>query len=312
MGRRLRALGIALLLGLTASGLGTSGCAGKQPIEAQAPKPKPRNADRLAVELAGAKLTSLLRMERLRGHALAPKLASLDEVRELLEGTGIDPVRDFERVFVASSGIHRDDKAVIVAEHKLSEDKLKLAIDALVARSQPSGGWIKDAAAPSARVSFRGHPRVIAAVAPSFVVVVPEAMAGELSRFEGTGGFPEQEGTATVITDVTDPAATLRVPHAPRVPETIKSARITIELSSDGGADVSADAQSASPEQAVEDARALTESIERATTVKVAFVRVRFFQPAPFTAEGDRLKSRLHLSAGEINTLLRFAPQWNR
>jgi len=137
-------------------------------------------------------------------------------------------------------------------------------------------------------------------------------MAGELRRFEGTGGFPEQEGTATVITDVTDPAATLRVPHAPRIPETIKSARIAIELSSDGGADVSADAQSASPEQAVEDARALTESIERATTVKVAFVRVRFFQPAPFTAEGDRLTSRMHLSAGEINTLLRFAPQLNR
>lgn len=309
MGCRLRAIGIALLLGLSAAGLGATGCAGKQPIQAQAPKPKPRNADRLAVELSGAKLTSMLRMERLRGHALAPKLAALDDVRELLEGTGVDPVRDFERVFVASSGIHHDDKAVIVAEHKLSEDKLKAAMDALVARSQPSGAWVKDAGVPAAKVTLRGYPRVIAAVAPSFVVVVPEALAGELRRFEGTGGFPEQDGTATVITDVIEPAVTLRAPHAPRIPDTIKSARIAIELSSDGGADVAADAQSASPEQAIEDARSLTEAIERATTVKVAFVRVRFFQPSPFAAEGDRLKARMHLSEGELNTLLRFAPQ---
>lgn len=312
MVRTTRALGFALLLGLSATGLGAPGCAHERPVAAQAPKPKPRNADRIATELSGAKLTSMLRMDRLRGHPLAPKLAALDDVRELLEGTGVDPVRDFERVFVASSGIHRDDKAVIVAEHKLAEDKLKAAMDALVARSQPQGEWMKDAGVPAAKVTFRGYPRVVAAVAPSFVVVVPESLATGVRRFDGTGGFPEQEGTAAVVTDVTDPAVTLRAPHAPRIPETVKSARIAIELSSDGGADVAADARSSSPEQAVEDARVLTEAIERATTVKVAFVRVKFFQPPPFTAEGDRLMARVHLNEGEINLLLRMASQTGR
>lgn len=311
MGRRLRTLGIALLLGLTAIGA-TTGCGRPQPVAAQAPKPKPRNAIQLAIELSGARLTSMLRVDRLRGHALAPKLAELDDVRELLEGTGVDPLRDLERVFVASSGVHRDDKAVIVAEHKLAEEKLKAAMDALVARSQPPGAWMKESAVPAARVTLRGHARVIAAVAPSFVVVVPETLAGGLRRFEGTGGFPEQDGAAALVTDVKEPAVTLRVPRAPRIPETISTARITVELSSDGGADVKADALSASPEQAVEDARSLTEAIERATTVKVAFVRVRFFQAAPFRAEGDRVESRVHLSEGELHTLLRVAPQLSR
>ncbi len=304
---------LLLALGLAAASLTIApACARTQAPAAAAPAPKPRNAATLATEISGAKLTSMIRIDRLRGHALAPKLSELEDVQVLLEGTGIEPVRDFERVFVASSGVNHDDAAVIVGEHGLPDEKLKAAIDVLVARSAPAGEWTKLGTIPAARVTVRGRKQVIGVVAPSFVVVLPDALAPQLPRFEGTGGFPEESSTEAVITQVQEPSMTLRWPHAPAIPGTIRSARIGVRLGADGGADIAVDAQSEGADQARADAAALTEAVERATTVKVAFVRVRFIDPIAFEPEGDRVKAGVHLTQGQLEMLMRFAGRPHR
>jgi hypothetical protein len=274
----------------------------------EAPRPKPRNAAEIADSIVGAKLSTMVYMDRVRGHPIATRVAALEEVRSTFEGTGIDPVRDLQQAVVASTGIHRDDQVVVVAQHSLQEAKLRAALETMIARSEPPGAWL-DLGVPAAKVTVRGSTRVVALVEPGFVAVVPETLAKETVRLKGTGGFPEHKGKQATITDVKEPSATLKAPHAPQVPPTLRSAHIEVTLTADGGADVLTVGQSTDVAQAAADAEALTEEVERATSIRISIIRVRVFKPVPFRAEGKEVKSDLHLTPDEIDMLFRFIPR---
>jgi hypothetical protein len=295
---------LCLVAGLVA----TSSCATKPKPTVEAPRPKPRNAAELARAIVGAKVVTLAYVDRVRGHRLAEKIAALDDVRGALEGTGLDPIRDVDRACIASTGIHRDDRAVVVAQHKLTDAQLRSALDVLIARSSPPGAWI-DVGVPAAKVTVRGHTRVVALVEPGFVAVVPEALAQEAKRFIGTGGFPDPKGQEATVSWVEDPSQTLRAEHAPNIPSTVRAARIETRLTPDGGADVLVEGQSTDDAQAASDAAALTAEVERATSIKISFVRVRLFKPVPFRAEGSLVKAEVHLTSDEIDMLFRFMPR---
>lgn len=296
---------IAFALALSLIG-GAAGCGGASATGevAEAPKPKPKNAADIARAIVGAKVGALVYVDRTRKHPVGAKVAALDLWQPFLEGTGVDPQRDLERAYVASPSVRSGNKTIAVAQHSLSEDKVKSAIDVMIGRSSPPGEWITDAGVPAARVTVKGQTRVVAMVDPAFLVILPEAHLKDAKRFAGTGGFPDPEGPEAVVATVADPSRTLRAPNAPNVPETISSARATVTLTDDGGADVKAVAQSSSEEQAVADAAALTSEIDRATTVKIVFVKVRFFGPIEFKPEGSTVKSDVHLTSGDIDKLM--------
>jgi hypothetical protein len=285
----------------------TAGCTHPKPA-VEVPRPKPRNAADIANAIVGAKVSTMVYMDRVRGHAIAARVVALEEVKSTFEGTGIDPMRDLQQAILASTGIHRDDQAVVVAQHSVDETKLRAALDGMIARSEPKGEWL-DVGVPAAKVTVRGHTRVVALVEPGFIAVVPEALARQTVRLKGTGGFPENKGKQATITEVKDPAVTLRAPHAPEVPPTVQSARIEVTLTPDGGADVMTVGQSKDEAQAIADAQALTEEVERATSIRIAIVRVRLFKPVPFRAEGSSVRSDLHLTPDEIDMLFRLIPR---
>lgn len=280
-------------------------CGGDQttPETPAPPAPKPRNAAEIARSIAGAKVGVLVYAERARNHPVSAKVAALNVWQPMLEGTGIDPQRDLERAYVAAPSVRSGDKVVAVAQHSLPPERIQAAVETMIGKSDPPGAWIEGAKVPSARVTVKGQTRVVAIVEPSFLVILPEAKASEAARFAGTGGFKDPEGPEAAVLTAVDPSETLRAPHAPRVPPTIKSARATVTLRDDGGADVVSSGQSVSPEQAKEDAEALTESVDEATSIKVAILRIRLFGPVKFTSEGDQVKSTVRLSADDIDKL---------
>lgn len=294
----LAALGLAL-------SLVSCGGAAQKPVEApeaEAPKPKPKNAAAIAQAIAGGKVSVLVYAERARGHAIARRITELNLWGPVLDGTGIDPEKDLVRAFVTAPSVRAEREAVVVLEHTLTPEKLQVGLDALMARSDPPATQL-DGKVPAIRVTLRGHTRVIATIEPSFLVVLPEDRAGEAARFVGTGGFPDPTGDEAAVATAVDPARTLKAPNAPRVPETVRAMEAKITLAKDGGADLALEGASASAEQARADAEEMTDAVERATTVKVAIVKIRFFDPVTFTAEDDRVKARRHLSPGEIDRL---------
>jgi hypothetical protein len=305
--RALRCFSRMAILAAVGLAVVSAACTPQKPA-AEAPRPKPRTAAQIAESMVGAKLSTMVYVDRVRGHPVALRVAALEELKSTFEGTGIEPLRDLLQAVIASTGIHREDKAVVVAQHSLEEAKVRAALESMIARSEPKGVWL-DIGVPAAKLTVRGHTRVVALVEPGFVAVVPESLAKETLRLKGTGGFPEHKGKQAVIANVQEPSVTLRAPHAPEVPPTMQSARIEITLTSDGGADVLTVGQSTDASQAASDAATLTEEVERATSLRIAFIRVRVFKPVPFRAEGKEVKSDVHLTADEIEMLFRLLPR---
>ncbi len=294
---------VAFTLCLAAAPLACGAAIQPPPGEA-APPPKERNAATIAWDIVHAKVGALTYVERVRGRPIAARIQSLDLFRPYLDGTGLDPERDLDRAFVAAPATDRADESIVVAQHHLSSDQIRLALGAMITSGRVAGEWIPGAPVPEARVTARGQTRILAIIEPDILVLLPEAHAIEAGRFTGTGGFPDPEGPGAVFATAIDPATSVRGNRVPAIPPSIQSLRAIVTLGDDGGAAIAIEGPSASPEQAVADAAALTRSIDDATSVRVVFVRVRLFKPIRFFAEMGNVKADVHLTAGEIDTLV--------
>ena len=307
MSRRYRSLVLLLALAVPAWAAGCGGpAATEQPAEAP-PAPKPKNAAEIARTIVKGRVGVMVWNERLRGHNVADKIRSLDLLGPMLEGTGIDPIRDVHAAYVASTGVTRDDLAVAIVQHLLTDDQVRQGIDVVVSRSEPQGEWLPDMRVPTARVTVRGQTRALALVEPGFLAILPASLAPLAARFVGPGGFNDPEGPEAIVATAVDPSHSLSGSHAPSIPPSLSVAVAKIRLAEDGGADIAFDAESTDPAQAAADAEALTESIDRATSIKLGFIRVRLFDRVVFRGEGSRVKSDTHLTGSEIDRLASIA-----
>lgn len=276
-----------------------------EPDEAAPPK-KVRNAHEIARSIAGGQVDVLMYVDRVRKHPMGPKVASLNLWKSVLEGTDLDPMQDLDRAFVTAPSVHDGEALVAVGEHDEPEQRLRAALDVIIARSDPPGSWVKGSPFPAASVTIEKERRVIALVEPHLIVVVPEQHASAVHQFVGCAGLPDPEGSEAIVLTAVDPAHTIDGSSAVKIPPTIRHARGTITPADDDGVDLYAEGQSSSPSQAQADAEALTERIAKVTTVKIAVVKVRLFRPVEFRAEGDVVKADRHVTQAELDRIFMF------
>ncbi|MBK9262410.1 MAG: hypothetical protein IPM54_21730 [Polyangiaceae bacterium] len=302
-----RICSLALSLGLLVAGaLGCVGSSDNTPVT-QAPPAKPKNAADIARSIVNARVGVMVWAERLHGQPIEMRLQAMNPLRPMLDGTGIDATRDVVAAYVASTGITSNDVAVAIVQHKVDPPRLQMGLETVMARSVPRGEWITGASVPSARVTVRGQTRVVAIVEPEFLAVLPEGIASQASRFVGTGGFVDPVGPDVMVATALDPSRSLSAAHVPPIPPTIRAVEAHAWLASDGGLDIHAVGESTDPMQASADASALTTSIDNATSINLGIVKVRLFQPVVFRAEGQQVKSQLHLTQTEIDRLAALA-----
>ncbi len=292
--------------GLLALLFAACACGGGVPAPDAPPPAHPRDAAEIAVKLVGGKATVLVFADRVRGTSLAQKVAGLDVLRPLLDGTGIDPQRDVDRAFATMPSVGSGER-VLGLEHSLPEARVRAAIDVIVAKSKPTGAWIDGAGVPAAVVTVQGERVVVAMATPTLLVVLPEARARDAVRFAKSGGFPDPEGAEAAVATAVEPSTTLRAPRVPAIPKTIGAGRAVVTVAKDGGADIAVDAQSANPTQATADAEALTRSVDDATTVRVSILTMRVMAPIAFRAEADHVKADVHLAPADLDRLIGLA-----
>jgi hypothetical protein len=177
----------------------------------------------------------------------------------------------------------------------------------LVDQSGEDGAWLEGYPVPAARVKVRRRKSVVLAVTDTVLVVTSEAYAPAAAELRTTGGLPAPASEAALVAHVNEPSETLKGRRAPPIPKTIQDATAEITFGSDGGALVTMDGKSASPEQAEADAAELTSTIDAMTSMKVSVVRIRMFEPIAFHAEGDRVKSERKVSKAELERLVGLA-----
>jgi len=289
-------------------------CGGAPPLGAEIPDdaeaaaaPLPRNADELAAKAVGAKLTALVFVGQLRDHPLASKVAAMDAWGPIFDGTDIEPLKDVDRAFVAAGNLRDSETVIAVAEHHVEPARVEQAIDTLVERSGADGKRLDEFAFSAARVKVDGRKSLVMAVTPELLVVTSESHADAAAKLAQSGGLPDPSGPEAVIAAAQQPATSLKARGVPKIPSTIEAARMTVTMKDGGGALVHLVGDSTNPKQAKKDAAVLTKRVDKATTVKISFIKVRAFAPVAFKAKGSRVEAKRHVTAAELQTLLSFA-----
>jgi hypothetical protein len=299
---------LVLLLGA----LWALGCGGATPEPVTAPAaveiaPPARDAHDIATRLVGAKITALIHVGRMRNHPLAPRIAKMDAWAGVFEGSGIEPLTDVDRAFLAAADARDQENAMAVIEHHVDAPKVKAALGRLVEQSGSEGRWLEGYDFPAARVKVRDRTSVVLAVTASLLVVTSDRLARSAAELSHSGGLPEPDGAEALSAEVAQPASTLKARGVPPIPKTLSHAHATVTLVDGGSADVAIDAESTDPEQARADAKALTKEIEDATTIRISIIKVRAFEPITFEAEESTVKARRRVTQGELETLLGLA-----
>jgi hypothetical protein len=297
----------ALSIGLVLASVASCTHSSDNTPAVEAPPPKPKNAVDIARSMVNARVGVMVWADRLHGQPIEMRLHGLNPLRPMLEGTGIDATRDVVAAYIASTGITTNDVAVAIVQHRIDAARLQTGLETVMARSVPRGEWITGAVVPSARVTVRGQTRVVAVVDPEFFAVLPEGIAGQASRFVGTGGFVDPVGPDVVVATALDPSRSLAATRVPPIPRTIRSVEAHVWLASDGGLDINAVGESTDPPQASADASALTRDIDNATSINLGILKVRLFQQVVFHPEGQQVKTHVHLTPAEIDRLLALA-----
>lgn len=276
------------------------------------PTPPPRDADRRLVRALDPNIVAIVHLADAKAHPLAPQVAELDAVKGVIAGTGIDPVEEVDRVFVAAQDLADGRQVAALAEHHADPTKVEAALKKMVADSGEAGAWLEDHPFPAARVEVEGRTSVVMLVLPTLLAVTSEQLAPKLDVLAGTGGLPEPTGEAAVVADVRRPAENLRARGAPAIPPTLSKVHAELTFLDGGDARLDVDAQSTDENQARLDAKRLTDAIDDATSVKVSIIRVRAFDPVRFRSEGDRVVARRRITKAEMTSLLGFAKMLQR
>lgn len=263
----------------------------------------PENAAELCDGLTGARVRAWIYPARATGHPLLPRILALPPVKRF--AASWDPTRDLEQVYVSAPG-GRSETAVVFGEHRFAKEDTDRLLTQWITASDPPGTLLPDTPFPTALLSTRGRGGLVAFAPPRFVIALPRDMEPKLGIFQKTGGLGEPKTQKAALVVLDQPAQTLAGTGVPKLPPTITVARAEVELGADGGAVVTLDADSTTPEQANEDARYLTRMVDRLTSVQLGPITIRAFKKVDFVAEASKIKSRVPLTRGELELGLTF------
>ena len=242
------------------------------------------------------------------GKNLGPLLNAVPEWKELLGGTGIDPVRDFDHLFIEGPQLRNPRHIITHIYYNVSDKRMRGAIDKVVKRSGKDGRWLEGQPLPLAAIGRRGYRRV--ALMPKFhkFVVLP---AGEEKQVE------HMAKATKPLKKMRRPVMLLALKHAARalrgvfpLPRSIKT--VKLRLTGDGGDGffVDIDAQDASAEKAAESLKVIRvnmQDIRKVPSIDFLFGKKYFFGEPVFRLDGNTIHVRATVSRRQVERLLDVA-----
>ncbi len=252
-----------------------------------------------------ARVRVLVFNDRLRDHKLAPKidqiLANIRQWRDFFGPSGINPVKDLDRILIAGPQLRDSSKLVVVVQHHVEKDRMRGAVAALV-KGPPAGRWIDDAPFPAALAHADRAERIVALPDANVAIIAPKTTQKQVLSIKPGLVFPDSLGQEIVTAYVKEPwryAGRLF-----RVPKTIAWIRVAVFEGADGGAIVRLLAEDASPELAKKHARQLTRDVNRATEIDLVLWKERMVRRTRFVAKGKRLEAEIIATRGQLRSIV--------
>ena len=263
-----------------------------------------------AGKIAGTpNVSAFIYSERIRRHSLAahftPTLTRHPQWNSFFAGTGLDPVQDLDRIWLAGPQFRETSKVVAVLRYRVPEAKVRAAMGAVVQRSGANGGWL-DAGVPAAKGMADRASRIFVMPAPNMLVVVPPDGLEQALRVRSIPGGGRNELFVLYLRSARNGLAGMPI----TVPETLDNLRFSIESASDGGVNLRIDVHDRDSGAVAEHARKITEDIEKLAFISVAFTQFRLFDPVTFYADGDHIRAETHMNERQLRTALSAIAAW--
>lgn len=184
-----------------------------------------------------ANVKVLIDSQRLRGHPLGPRigklLGSIGQWRDFFGPTGIDPVKDIDRIFITGPQLRDSSGVVALIRHRIPEARLKEALNALVSRD-PEGQWL-EGKVPTAKARADRAQRYFVLPSANLLVVTPESALKSAQRIGPRSTLPSSPPPEIVTAHVQTPwRVFLGTPIS--VPKSLRWAEAHVTPQEDGGA----------------------------------------------------------------------------
>jgi hypothetical protein len=268
-----------------------------------------------------ANVKLLLLNDRIRDRPIGARIGRLvtrlPQWNSFFGPTGLDPVRDLRRIYVAGPQFRVSSEVIAVIEYTVTQEKMRAAIDAIVNR-EPKGRWL-DSKVPAARARADRAERTFVLAKPGIVVMVPPALTDDALSKGPQLGFPNIGGDAAVVAFVATPWRALRGLALPfRVPESIASVMLQVTPADDGGAMIRVVAVDESPKTAREHAGLLTRGINLATQRDMGPLgallfggqKLQLIEPVKLAARGKTIEGTARVTPRQLDRILNLAEGW--
>ena len=246
-------------------------------------------------------------LDRVRQHPLgqrfAPSLTKLKNWQNFFGGTGLDPVRDIDRILLAGPQLRDSSRVVAVIRYNVPPARVRSALDTLVKRPKSHGQWVPKRV-PVAKARVDGAERFFVMIAPGMLVVVPPDGLDQALALPRNLRFPTA-GNNAVVLFLKYPANAFR-DQPVRLPTSVDWMRFSMSLNPSGGAHVRLDAKDKDAATAAQNAPKLTEVINKAMEIDLLFTKRRLLDPVTFRADDDHIRAETHVTDAQLRHLLSF------
>jgi hypothetical protein len=209
---------------------------------------------------SNAKLGLILYTDRIRAHPVGKRIAellpNLPQWNDFFAGTQLNPIRDFDRFFLAGPSFYYTHEVVVALQYNTPAAPIRAAIDRLVKRR---GQWLPDTPVPAALAEADRAQRMFILPSPHLVLIVPPRLQQQAlaAKFKG---IPDPSGPEALVASMKEPKEAL-ARLGLQVPETTRDVLLRITPLEEGRILLELTAQEETPELAKRTAQSVTQTV---------------------------------------------------
>jgi hypothetical protein len=249
-------------------------------------------------------------MDRVRQHPLGNQfgqlLKSVYQWRDFFTPASLDPVKDFDRIFLFGPQLRDSSQVAAFLQHNMRPTRIRKAIDGLVKRSGTGSAWLKGSKIPAARAVADRSQRLFVLYPNHVVAVVPpgaEKDALSLTELK----LPAAKGEELARAFVKTPSRALLGTRYQLAPS-IRTAEVRVYADDEGGARIEADLEDESSESAAHNSKQIKREVDTMTLANSWLLSgSRVAEPLQIRTEENHIHATLRVTRLQAERILRIA-----
>lgn len=252
----------------------------------------------------------LVRMDHLRTHPigkqLGTRLVRIEQWKPFFDGTGLDPVRDFDALFAFGPRFHETSRVSAIIAHNKPDVAMTLVLQGVSKRFKGSE-WIGDDDVPAFRAKIDGADRVVVQLPGGLIITPPDGekqsidLARQLVKKKRKVGdaLPKGDPDLIVSSFLTKPSNVLTA-----IPDDLRDVHVTIRSRKDGGGVLDMDAKAKDAKTASDDAATIKKLIEGYVPKGfIGMIARKYVEGYTVTADGDVLRVHHELDGERVESV---------